>query len=227
MREDQDEVVKQLRAMLVGIKELNRNSTRCLDFVYDVLLPADTRMRHSLIRGHNIQGDSRSWGRLFLFIGIGLLIFVWPRIATVSASTLIGYMLTILYLTYPLDGIQGWLRAFHSASIAVTPVAAAQSRVCFCLSRLGILLGIGGQNDVLCKRVGMIIVEPTKRFSPPLLVRHAVIVFARASTTTVDRFVSSVAVTACTAFGQALLQREVLDRDIATRNKEQSRAVLP
>lgn len=121
-REDQDEVLKQLRAMIVGIKELKANTSRCLDFVYEVLLPADTQMRHSLIRGHSIQGFSHSWGRLFLFIGIGLLLFAWPRITTVSTSTLTGYTLTILYLTYPLDGILGWLPAFHSASISVSKI---------------------------------------------------------------------------------------------------------
>ncbi|QDT07305.1 ABC transporter ATP-binding protein YojI [Rubripirellula lacrimiformis] len=121
-REDQDEVVKQLRAMIDGIKELKGNNMRCLDFVYDVLLPADTKMRHSLIIGSNIQGFAHSWGRLFLFIGIGLLLFAWPQIATVSTATLTGYVLTILYLTYPLDGILGWLPAMNSASIAVAKI---------------------------------------------------------------------------------------------------------
>lgn len=121
-REDQDEVVKQLRAMIDGIKELKGNNMRCLDFVYDVLLPADTKMRHSLIIGSNIQGFAHSWGRLFLFIGIGLLLFAWPQIATVSTATLTGYVLTILYLTYPLDGILGWLPAMNGASIAVAKI---------------------------------------------------------------------------------------------------------
>lgn len=121
-REDQDEVVKQLRAMIDGIKELKGNNMRCLDFVYDVLLPADTRMRHSLIVGSNIQGFAHSWGRLFLFIGIGLLLFVWPQISTVSTATLTGYVLTILYLTYPLDGILGWLPAMNAASVAVAKI---------------------------------------------------------------------------------------------------------
>ena len=40
----------------------------------------------------------------------------------VSTATLTGYTLTILYLTYPLDGILGWLPAFDSASIAVTKI---------------------------------------------------------------------------------------------------------
>ncbi|HRX77829.1 MAG TPA: cyclic peptide export ABC transporter [Pirellulaceae bacterium] len=121
-REDHDEVVKQLRDMIHGIKELKGNTTRCLDFVYDVLLPADSSMRHRLIAGLSIQGFAHSWGRLFLFIGIGLLLFVWPRIAEVSTATLTGYVLTILYLTYPLDAILGWLPAMNGASIAVAKI---------------------------------------------------------------------------------------------------------
>ena len=121
-RDDQDEVVKQLRAMIQGIKELKGNKNRCLDFVYDVLLPADSRMRHRLISGLSIQGFAHSWGRLYLFIGIGLLLFVWPRMAEVSVATLTGYTLTILYLTYPLDGILGWLPAMNGASIALSKI---------------------------------------------------------------------------------------------------------
>ncbi len=121
-RDDQDEVVKQLRAMIHGIKELKGNKIRCLDFVYDVLLPADTSMRHRLINGLSIQGFAHSWGRLFLFIGIGLLLFAWPMFAEVSMATLTGYVLTILYLTYPLDGILGWLPAMNGASIAVAKI---------------------------------------------------------------------------------------------------------
>ena len=56
-REDQDEVVKQLRAMIVGIKELKGNRTRCLDFrlrrvVTRRLSDAtffDSRLQHSRI----------------------------------------------------------------------------------------------------------------------------------------------------------------------------------
>ncbi len=121
-REDQDEVVKQTRAMVHGIKELKGHHSRCLDFVYDVLLPADTKMRANMIVGSGVQGFAHSWGRLFLFVGIGLLIFAWPRFSPVSAATLTGYTLTILYLTHPLDGILGWLPAINSASISLSKI---------------------------------------------------------------------------------------------------------
>jgi len=118
-REDQDEVFKQLRAMIHGIKELRGNNPRCLDFFYGVLLPTDTKMRERTITGLSVQGFAHSWGRLCLFIGIGLLIFVWPRLWTVTPETLTGYTLTILYLTYPLDNILGWLPSMNGASVSL------------------------------------------------------------------------------------------------------------
>lgn len=121
-REDRDEVVKQTRAMVHGIKELKGNRSRCLDFMYGVLLPADTKMRRNLIAGASIQGFAHSWGRLFLMFGIGMLLFAWPRLDKVSSATLTGYTLTILYLTHPLGAILGWLPAIHSASIALSKI---------------------------------------------------------------------------------------------------------
>ena len=121
-REDRDEVVKQTRAMVHGIKELKGNRWRCLDFMYGVLLPADTKMRRNLIAGASIQGFAHSWGRLFLLFGIGMLLFAWPRWGEVSSATLTGYTLTILYLTHPLGAILGWLPAINSASIALAKI---------------------------------------------------------------------------------------------------------
>ena len=121
-REEQDEVVGQTRAMIHGIKELKSNHSRCLDFLYGVLLPADTKMRNHLIVGSSLEGLAHSWGRLFLFIGIGLLLFVAPRMFPVTPDTLTGYTLTILYLTHPLDAILGWLPAIGYSSIALSKI---------------------------------------------------------------------------------------------------------
>ncbi|EMI45585.1 MULTISPECIES: cyclic peptide export ABC transporter [Pirellulaceae] len=123
-REDRDEVTKQLQAMVFGIKELKANNRRCIDFIYEVLLPADTAMRQRLIKGTDILGGAHTWGRLSLFIGIGLLIFVWPRMWTVTPETLMGYTLTIIYLTSPLDNILGWLPALNHAAISLNKINA-------------------------------------------------------------------------------------------------------
>jgi len=121
-REDQDDVSKQLHAMLFGIKELKGNNRRCVDFVYDVLLPADTVMRERMIKGMDINGAAHSWGRLALFIGIGLLVFVWPLFWPVSREMLTGYVFTILYLTGPLDNILSWLPSMNDATISLNKI---------------------------------------------------------------------------------------------------------
>lgn len=121
-RKGQDSVVKQLRAMILGIKELKGNQNRCLDFVYDVLLPADTSMRKRMIKGQSIESFAHSWGRMYLFVGIGLLLFAWPKVSQVPVETLTGYTLTILYLTFPLDGILSWLPSMNRACIAIDKI---------------------------------------------------------------------------------------------------------
>ncbi len=121
-RDEQDEVHRQTRDMIHGLKELKGHHPRCLDFIYDVFLPADTRMRKKLITGTTIQGFAHSWGRLFLFIGIGLLLFVSPRYWPISPATMTGYTLTILFLTYPLERILGWLPAMNHASVSIAKI---------------------------------------------------------------------------------------------------------
>jgi len=121
-REDQDELMKQYRAMMRGIKDLKANERRRSDFVQSVLYPTETTMRRNLTMGQRIQGFAQSWGRLMVFIGIGLLLFVWPQIQTVDAAELTGYTLTILFLTYPLDQIVGWLPDMNRASISLRKI---------------------------------------------------------------------------------------------------------
>lgn len=123
-REDQDEVSQHLHSLMFGIKELKGNNFRRVDFVYDVLLPADTVMRERIIKGSDINGAAHSWGRLALFIGIGLLVFVCPLIAPVSSETLTGYVLTMLYLTGPLDIMLSWLPSMNSAKISLRKIDA-------------------------------------------------------------------------------------------------------
>jgi putative ATP-binding cassette transporter len=121
-REDRDELFKQTRALVYGIKELKGNRSRCLDFFYDAFLPADTKMRKNVIVGSSIQGLAHSAGRMFLLIGICMLLFVWPRWYPVSPAALTGYTLTILYLTHPLGAILGWLPTVNAASIALAKI---------------------------------------------------------------------------------------------------------
>ncbi len=121
-REGQDEVLRQLRDMIRGIKELKGHHHRQVEFMNRVFVPAEQAMRRHAIAGQSLQGVAQSWGRLMVFVGIGLLVFVWPRLQTVDAATLTGYTLTILYLTFPLENIVAWLPSANHASISLRKI---------------------------------------------------------------------------------------------------------
>jgi len=79
--------------------------------------------------GDSLYDAAVAWGRLMFFIAIGLLLFVWPRIARVDVETLSAYALTIFYLMSPLEQIMGWL-----------PMMAWASRSVVQIERLGLML---------------------------------------------------------------------------------------
>ena len=66
-------------------------------------------VRESQYLGDTFHDAAIAWGRLTFFIAIGLLLFLWPRIAQADSATLTGYALTVLYLMSPLEQIIGWL----------------------------------------------------------------------------------------------------------------------
>jgi len=119
---EQDSIASHWHSFVFGLKELKGNNNRALDFIYGVLLPADNTMRTRMIKGMDILAAAHSWGRLSLFVGIGLMVFVWPRFWPVNAATLTGYTLTILYLISPLDSILAWMPAMNGACISVSRV---------------------------------------------------------------------------------------------------------
>ena len=92
------------------------------EFVDKVLLSAETTARRSQFIGDSLNDTAIAWGRLTFFIAIGLLLFVWPKVAKVDAATLTGYSIVILYLMSPLDQIMGWLPFLAWATASVEQI---------------------------------------------------------------------------------------------------------
>ena len=68
----------------------------------DQVIQAQDVVRESKYLGDTLHDAAIAWGRLTFFIAIGLLLFLWPRIAAADSATLTGYALTVLYLMSPL-----------------------------------------------------------------------------------------------------------------------------
>ncbi len=100
----------------------------------DQVIQAQDVVRQSKYLGDTLHDAAIAWGRLTFFIAIGLLLFLWPRIATVDSATLTGYVLTIMYLMSPLEQILGWLPFLAWAMGSVAQI-----------ERLGLALDEGAQ----------------------------------------------------------------------------------
>ncbi len=117
-REAQDGLLKQIRVLTGGVKELKLHQKRRREFVEDVLAPADARVRDNQTKGFCLQAAAISWGRLIFFLAIGMLLFVWPKMQAIDQAALTGYVLVILYLMSPLERIMAWLPLFDLATIS-------------------------------------------------------------------------------------------------------------
>jgi putative ATP-binding cassette transporter len=107
-RQAQDVLLKRVRGVIEGIKELKMHHDRRLEYV-DQVVKAQYIVRDSRYLGDILHDAAIAWGRLTFFIAIGLLLFLWPRVVATDAATLTGYTLTVLYLMSPLEQIIGWL----------------------------------------------------------------------------------------------------------------------
>ncbi len=112
-------LLKHVRELIEGIKELKMHHDRRREFFDQVRRRRKTSVRRSQFVGDSLHDAAVAWGRLMFFVAIGLLLFAWPRIAAVDAATLTAYTLTILYLMSPLEQIMGWLPIMGWASASV------------------------------------------------------------------------------------------------------------
>jgi putative ATP-binding cassette transporter len=113
-RQAQDILLKRVRGLIEGVKELKMHHERRAEYVREVTRSQDA-VRKSKHMSDTLHDAAVSWGRLTFFIAIGLLLFLWPRVVKASSATVIdsttltGYALTVLYLMSPLEQIIGWL----------------------------------------------------------------------------------------------------------------------
>jgi putative ATP-binding cassette transporter len=107
-RQAQDVLMKRVRGLIEGVKELKMHRDRRKDYM-DQVTKAQDVVRESQYWGDTLHDAAIAWGRLTFFIAIGLLLFLWPRLTKADAATLTGYTLTVMYLMSPLEQIIGWL----------------------------------------------------------------------------------------------------------------------
>ncbi|HXT10043.1 MAG TPA: cyclic peptide export ABC transporter [Candidatus Angelobacter sp.] len=121
-REEEDRLFNYFRALTEGIKELKLHRNRRGSFLNENVQSATEEFQK-----HNVTAEIRfvaaqNWSHFLFFTLIGLVLFLLPAIAHLSTKTLIGYVMTMLYLMGPLAGVMSSLSLFGRASVALDKV---------------------------------------------------------------------------------------------------------
>jgi putative pyoverdin transport system ATP-binding/permease protein len=121
-RDEWDSLMRHFEALTHGIKELKLHRRRREDFFSQVLNPTA-----ALVRSHSISGMvtytvAGSWSNLLFFVVVGLLLFIFPLLEGINRQSLIGYTLTILFMTGPLRGLIAMLPQLGQARVSMNKV---------------------------------------------------------------------------------------------------------
>lgn len=123
-RELNDDLYDHFRALTQGVKELKLHQERREGFLDSELEATAHRYRDENIRGLRIFTISASWGQVFVFLVVGLLLFFLPQLMDVSPQVFTGYTLTLLYLMSPLQTLMNAMPTIGRASASIGRVDA-------------------------------------------------------------------------------------------------------
>jgi putative ATP-binding cassette transporter len=118
-REQEDRLTGHLRGLTEGSKELKLHRERREAFLSRVLRGTAQRVWKHNIDGLRIYTFASSWGQLLVFVVVGLVLFVLPRIQTTGHTLLTGYAMVLLYLMGPLQMVMNALPTLGRAGVSI------------------------------------------------------------------------------------------------------------
>lgn len=121
-REAADYVLKYLRGLTDGIKELKMHRRRRYAFYSELLEPRVQAQQEAFATGSVIWAAAGSWGQILFFIFIGLVLFAAPALNQVDAMVLTGYTLTVMYMMGPLEFVLNFVPSLTQANVAMKKI---------------------------------------------------------------------------------------------------------
>lgn len=100
-RAEQDTLFKHFQAITTGTKELKLHQQRREEFLDEDLRTSAIKLRQKNIKAMKMFVVANNLGKLSLFIILGFILFISPRLLNTPLSTLSTYALTITYLAAP------------------------------------------------------------------------------------------------------------------------------
>jgi putative ATP-binding cassette transporter len=121
-RDGQDSLFRHFHSLTEGIKELKLHRERRESYLRE-----DVAGAAALCQRHNVAAEWRfivaqNWNQMLFLALIGLILFLLPRMETVSPQAMTGYIIATLYLMGPLAGLLGSLSVFSRANVSLRKV---------------------------------------------------------------------------------------------------------
>ena len=117
-RQVQDVLFSNFRSVTEGTKELKLHRPRRMAFINQELQVSAAKSKDSWIKAISTLAFGASLGTTLFFIPIGLILFVFPKLSTVSTATVSSYAVAILYTINPIGQIASSLPQISQANVA-------------------------------------------------------------------------------------------------------------
>lgn len=134
-REARGVLFQHLRSLTDGLKELLMHRGRRLEFVNEELRRAAEWLRHTNLKAARRQNLAGAWMQVSFYTLIGIIVFLFPSVVTVSPETLTGYVVAVLYMMGPIWAIIAAIPNIERGQVALESI-----------ERLGVTLD-AGQDD--------------------------------------------------------------------------------
>ena len=121
-RQVQDVLFSNFRSVTEGTKELKLHRPRRIAFINQELQVSAAKSKDSWIKAISTIAFGASLGTTLFFIPIGLILFVFPKLSTVSTATISSYAVAILYTINPISQIASSLPQISQANVALNKI---------------------------------------------------------------------------------------------------------
>ena len=120
IREERTNLVKGLRLITSGVKELKLNVALRSSFLSQVLLKHSNVLKEKIISTSSLNIGIDAWSQSILYILVGGIIFLKGGEAPV---TKVSFILTLLYISGPIVGIIGQFPMFSNLKVSLDKVS--------------------------------------------------------------------------------------------------------
>lgn len=120
-RERYDHMVKDVRALTEGTKELKMHGRRRADFL-EHMEDTATEFQRASRAGFVVFTAASSWGQALYFVVLGLLVFLLPQVQPMDTRTLLGFTVILSQLIGPLETLMNSLPQLGRAAASVRVV---------------------------------------------------------------------------------------------------------